>query len=930
MWKGCIIATVAAVTAAIIIAFFIFSKAAVPPEMKPWEKYRLPATLSPQYYNVTLWPRLEMDTNGLYIFTGHSGVAFVCMNKTRWILIHSNKLNYILTPDGHHAMLTGMAGTKAPAIKKTWLQVETQYLVVELSEKLQVGKTYWLFTEFQGELTDSLGGFYRSEYYEDGVKRVVATTQMQPTDARKAFPCFDEPAMKAVFHMTLIHVPGTKALANAMEIGTKLITLNNQTVLQTKFEPTKKMSTYLLAFIVSDFDFIRAPQREKVLIRIWARRKAINSGQGDYSLNITGLLLDFFQYYYNTSYPLHKSDQVALPDFSAGAMENWGLVTYRETTLLYDPEVSSNEDKEDVVIVISHELAHMWFGNLVTMKWWNDVWLNEGFATYVSYLGASEAEPTWSIKDLMVLDVIQPALLVDSQGSSHPLSCLEDAINTPKEISALFNSITYKKGAAVLRMLSEVLSEPVFVKGLIAYLNQFAYGNTVYTDLWGKIGLLENCLNLPATINEIMNRWTLQMGFPVVTIDTQTGRITQKLFLLDPDTQLGRPSSYEYEWFVPIKWMKNGTNMGQYWLLNETDTHLSMKTNNKWVLANLNISGFYRVNYDSQNWQRLLSQLTTDHTAIPIINRAQIIDDAFSLSRAKIISTTVALSTTKYLSKETEYVPWESAVRNLNHFSDMLEQTEVYDAMQNYLRQKVQPLFTYFKKITSDWTQIPSRHTDQYNQINAISLGCKTGVEGCMNLTSMWYNKWMENPSKNLIHPNLKATVYCYAISIGGDAEWEFGWKMYKNATIAAEAKKLMSALSCTRNISFLHPRYLKYTLDPNMIRKQDVAFIMAHAASSVVGRTQAWNFIRANWHHFVKDYDGFYSFGYIMLLVTRRFSTETELNQLQQFRDEIASAGLESTVWTVDQQIERTKANMKWVAENKEQIKKWLTEESA
>uniref|UniRef100_A0A4W4G9C7 Aminopeptidase n=1 Tax=Electrophorus electricus TaxID=8005 RepID=A0A4W4G9C7_ELEEL len=886
MWKGCIIATVAAVTAAIIIAFFIFSKAAVPPEMKPWEKYRLPATLSPQYYNVTLWPRLEMDTNGLYIFTGHSGVAFVCMNKTRWILIHSNKLNYILTPDGHHAMLTGMAGTKAPAIKKTWLQVETQYLVVELSEKLQVGKTYWLFTEFQGELTDSLGGFYRSEYYEDGVKRVVATTQMQPTDARKAFPCFDEPAMKAVFHMTLIHVPGTKALAN--------IPCHD-----TKFEPTKKMSTYLLAFIVSDFDFIRAPQREKVLIRIWARRKAINSGQGDYSLNITGLLLDFFQYYYNTSYPLHKSDQVALPDFSAGAMENWGLVTYRETTLLYDPEVSSNEDKEDVVIVISHELAHMWFGNLVTMKWWNDVWLNEGFATYVSYLGASEAEPTWSIKDLMVLDVIQPALLVDSQGSSHPLSCLEDAINTPKEISALFNSITYKKGAAVLRMLSEVLSEPVFVKGLIAYLNQFAYGNTVYTDLWGQIQAVK--LNLPATINEIMNRWTLQMGFPVVTIDTQTGRITQKLFLLDPDTQLGRPSSYEYEWFVPIKWMKNGTNMGQYWLLNETDTHLSMKTNNKWVLANLNISGFYRVNYDSQNWQRLLSQLTTDHTAIPIINRAQIIDDAFSLSRAKIISTTVALSTTKYLSKETEYVPWESAVRNLNHFSDMLEQTEVYDAMQvNKFQIKA-----YL-----------------YNQINAISLGCKTGVEGCMNLTSMWYNKWMENPSKNLIHPNLKATVYCYAISIGGDAEWEFGWKMYKNATIAAEAKKLMSALSCTRKPLLLQ-RYLKYTLDPNMIRKQDVAFIMAHAASSVVGRTQAWNFIRAN------CYDGFYSFGYI--ICSTKINASPRIHpQLQQFRDEIASAGLESTVWTVDQQIERTKANMKWVAENKEQIKKWLTEESA
>ncbi|XP_076880958.1 aminopeptidase N-like isoform X2 [Brachyhypopomus gauderio] len=862
---------------------------------------------------------------------GHSGVAFVCMKESRWILIHSNKLTLTLTPDGHHAMLKGMDGAEAPAIKKSWLQVETQYLVIELRKKLEVGKTYWLYTEFQGELTDDLGGFYRSEYYEDGVRRVVATTQMQPTDARKAFPCFDEPMMKAVFHMTLLHAPGTVALANGMEIGTEIITMNHQRVLQTKFEPTKKMSTYLLAFIVSNFAFIKAPQREKVLIRIWARRKAIESGQGDYGLNITGHVLDFFQYYYNISYPLHKSDQVALPDFSAGAMENWGLVTYRESVLLYDPQISSTKDKEVVVTVISHELAHMWFGNLVTMKWWNDLWLNEGFATYVSYLGANEAEPTWSIKDLMVLYEIQPALATDGLSSSHPLSCLEDEINTPEQINALFNTITYKKGAAVLRMLSEVLSEPVFAKGLHAYLNQFAYDNTVYTDLWGKIQDVVDLnpeVSLPATISEFMNRWTLQMGFPLVTIDTQTGTISQKHFLLDPDTEVDSTSVYQYEWFVPIKWMKNGTDMGQYWLLKKTDSHLPMKTNSRWVLANLNVSGFYRVNYDAQNWQRLLSQLTVDHTVIPIINRAQIIDDAFSLARAKIIKQTMALSTTKYLSKDMEYVPWDSAIRNLNYLSYMLEQTEVHGAMQNYMRQKVQPLFNYFKKITSDWTQIPSRHTDQYNQINAISLGCQSGVEGCMNLTSMWYKKWMENPSKNPIHPNLRSTVYCHAISAGDDVEWDFGWKMYNNSTISAESKKLMSALACTRKTHLLE-RYLQFTLDPYKIRKQDALSVMVHAAKSVVGQTLVWSFIKANWHHLLTEYD-FLSFRRVISAVTSKFSTETELKQLQQFRSEASSAGLESTVQVVDLLIKRTKANMEWVAENKEQIKKWLIEESA
>ncbi|XP_036443065.1 aminopeptidase Ey-like isoform X2 [Colossoma macropomum] len=749
-----IVAAAAVTIIALSVVYAQKSRNEVKPvnETEVWKNYRLPTSLAPLYYNVTLWPRLVMDAKGMYIFTGHSGAAFTCVNETGLILIHSNKLNYTLTRDGYHAMLSGLNGAKAPAIKKTWLEVETQYLVVQLSEKLQVGSTYWLYTEFRGELADDLHGFYRSEYVEDGVKKVVATTQMEPTDARKAFPCFDEPAMKAVFHMTLIHPLDTVALANGMETGTEMITLNNQQVLQTKFEPTEKMSTYLLAFVVSDFISIKTPAEAKVLIRIWARRKAIEAGQGEYALNITGRILDFFQNYYNSKYPLRKSDQIALPDFSAGAMENWGLITYRETTLLYDPITSSNRDKEWVSTVISHELAHMWFGNLVTMKWWNDLWLNEGFATYVSYLGADDAQPTWNIKDLMVLDEVHKAFAVDALAYSHPLSFLEEEVKTPTQINTLFDSITYSKGAAVLRMLSGFLSEPVFASGLSAYLKQFPYGNTVYSDLWGKLQEVvdaDPAVNLPASVTEIMNRWILQMGYPVVTIDTRTGHISQKHFLLDSESEPNRPSVYNYKWFVPITWMKSGTVMGQHWLLEKTATHEPMRTNSEWVLANVNVSGFYRVNYDSQNWQRLLSQLTSDHSVIPVINRAQIVDDAFNLARAKIINTTVALSTTRYLSEEREYMPWESAIKNLNYFFLMFDRTEVYGVMQKYLRGKVQPLFNYFKTITADWTEIPSSHTDQYNQVNAISLGCKTGVEACIDLTKMWYRQWMENPDKN-------------------------------------------------------------------------------------------------------------------------------------------------------------------------------------
>uniref|UniRef100_A0A3B1IZE6 Aminopeptidase n=1 Tax=Astyanax mexicanus TaxID=7994 RepID=A0A3B1IZE6_ASTMX len=851
-------------------------------ETDQWKSYRLPGTLSPQYYNITLWPRLVPDANGMYIFTGHSGVAFTCVKETGLILIHSNKLNYTLTPEGHHAKLTGLEGAKAPAINKTWLEVETQYLVIQLSETLQVGKIYWLYMEFQGELANDLRGFYRSEYFEDGVKKVVATTQMEPTDARKAFPCFDEPAMKAVFHMTLIHPSGTVALSNGMEMGTKTITLRNQNVLQTKFKPTLKMSTYLVAFVVSEYSSIRTAAETDVLVRIWARRTAIEAGHGDYALSITGRILDFFQSYYNSKYPLPKSDQIALRDFDAGAMENWGLITYRETSLLYDPITSSNKDKEWVSTTIAHELAHMWFGNLVTMKWWNDLWLNEGFATYVSYLGVDDVQPTWNIKDLMVMTETHKAFAFDSNKFSRPLSLPEEEVKTPAQINALFNTITYSKGGAVLRMLSEFLSEPVFARGLSAYLKQFAYGNTVYTDLWGKLQEVRLSVNLPATISEIMNRWILQMGFPVVTIDTRTGNITQNHFLSDADSKPSRSSPYNYEWFVPISWMKNGTVMDRYWLLEKNATHDPMKTNSEWVLANVNVSGFYRVNYDPQNWQRLLSQLSTDHS---------------------VRSSVYCVQTTSYLSEEREYLPWQSAIKHLNTFINRFRHTEVNTKMQKFLRSKVQPLFHYLKNITADWTEILSSHTDQYNQLNAISLACTAGVEDCLDLTKMWYRQWMKNPDKNPIKHSMRSTVYCNGIAAGGSEEWEFAWNLYKKSVDDAEAELLIYILSCTRKPELLN-RYLNYTLDPNMVQKKHVNYVIRHVANNVVGQPLAWDFIRS--------------------------LSSCVRQQLELFKEEINKAGFGTEALVVDESITITKENMEWMQKNKGEVMQWLKEELA
>ncbi|XP_061591376.1 aminopeptidase Ey-like [Cololabis saira] len=668
----------------------------------PWDRYRLPRALVPVSYNVTLWPRLEPDARGVYVFTGRSAVVFRCVEETDLVIIHCNKLN-LTRQGGQLAALRGLGAHAAPATRRSWLVEKTDYLVLQLRGRLAAGASYLLQTEFTGELADDLEGFYRSEYVEDGVRKVVATSQMQATYARKTFPCFDEPAMKAVFNVTIVHSRDTVALSNGRETDSSLSVIDGSAVKVTTFEPTERMSTYLLAFIVSDFAYIQSNQ-SKPLIRIWAQKKAISGRQGDYALRVTGPILQFYERYYNTSYPLSKSDQVALPDFNAGAMENWGLVTYRETALLYDPVLSSTGNKERIATVISHELAHMWFGNLVTLRWWNDLWLNEGFASYVEYLGADYAEPSWSIKDHIVLYDMQKVFAVDALASSHPLTRREDEVNSPAEISEMFNTISYSKGAAVLRMLSEFLSEPVFARGLSSYLNTFAFGNTEYTDLWNHLQQAAEStpgLQLPHSVHDIMNRWTLQMGFPVVTINTTTGRVTQKHFLLDPESVVERPSQFKYTWFVPVKWMKTGVEQQQYWLLQNTDTHGPMRASGEdWVLANTNMSGYFRVNYDQGNWDRLLALLHASHQTLSVINRAQIIDDAFNLARAKIISTSLALRTTTYLSQERDYIPWESALRSLDYYILMLDRTEVYGALQAYLKKQIVPLFEYFRSIT--------------------------------------------------------------------------------------------------------------------------------------------------------------------------------------------------------------------------------------
>ncbi|XP_068954709.1 aminopeptidase N isoform X1 [Petaurus breviceps papuanus] len=904
--------------------------ATTPDQSLAWNRYRLPKSLIPEHYTVQLRPYLTQDDRGLYVFSGESTVRFLCKEETNVIIIHSNKLNYTMK-NGHHVSLKGVDGSQPPEIDKTELVTLTQYLVVHLKDKLVAGHYYEMESSFVGELADDLAGFYRSEYMEDGVNKVLATTQMQAADARKSFPCFDEPAMKATFDVTLIHPSDHIAISN-MPAMSSVVQEDNWNI--TKFFRTPKMSTYLLAYIVCQFEAQESSQ-ENVQIRIWARPNAIQSGHGQYALNVTGPILDFFADHYNTSYPLPKSDQIALPDFNAGAMENWGLVTYRENSLMYDENSSSISNKERVVTVIAHELAHQWFGNLVTVAWWNDLWLNEGFASYVEYLGADFAEPSWNLKDLIVLNDVHVVMAIDALASSHPLSTPEDEINTPSEISELFDSITYSKGASVLRMLSSFLTEDLFKTGLSSYLHTFSYNNTVYQDLWDHLQQAvdkQTAVILPASVKTIMDRWILQMGFPVLKLDTDTGIVSQQHFLLDPTSNVTRPSEFNYLWIAPISAIKNGGEKFSEWLNEESATFQQFKVtdDNDWILLNINVTGYYIVNYDEKNWKKLQDVLQNRRSSIPVINRAQIIHDGFNLARAQHIPTTLALDNTLFLINEVEYMPWEAALSSLSYFRLMFDRSEVYGPMKNYLKKQVTPLFQHFKNITNDWTVRPPTLMEQYNEINAISTACSNDLAECGELASKLFSQWMNNPSDNPIHPNLRSTIYCNAIARGGEKEWDFAWDQFRNATLVTEADKLRSGLACSREVWILQ-RYLNYALNSTLIRRQDATSTINSICSNVIGQSLTWNFIRSNWKKLFEDYGGgSFSFSSLIRSVAQRFSTEFELQELEQFKEDNMNVGFGSGTRALEQALERTRANIKWVNDNKETVLEWFKQHGA
>uniref|UniRef100_A0A8C2X8C1 Aminopeptidase n=1 Tax=Cyclopterus lumpus TaxID=8103 RepID=A0A8C2X8C1_CYCLU len=791
---------------------------------------RLPKNLVPQSYQVFLQPHLYTriievvnvtSPNQTMLFTGNSTVTFHCVQGTSVVYLHSRNLDVsgpvVMNKDTNERI--GVSSMKNEEDTRNFLEIQ-------LNAALEAGGNYSLFLAFNGEITENLNGVFVSTYVRLSficIHRFLAATNLEPADARTVFPCFDEPEMKAVFHVTIIHRRDTVALGNADMRDSNIL---DDVWKVTYFYPTPKMSTYLFAFTVSEFtDSADSPTDG----RTYARPDAIAAGHAKYAANITGKILKFYENYFGINYEQKTLDQIALPDLGVGAMENWGLITYQEGGLLYEDGVSSLLHKEVIATLIAHELAHQWFGNLVTMKWWNDIWLNEGFATYLSFFAVAHMEPySKMVSSLHNQDSFE----VDALASSHPLSPPQEDVQMTFEIEDMFDAITYCKVQS-----NETRNEYIY-------------------DAEDEDGG-------HTTVAKVMNTWTKQMGYPVITINTTNGEVYQKQFLFNDSSE-------------------------------SSDT-----SNGEWILANVNCAGYYRVNYNRENWERLSTQLETDPHRIPLMNRGQLVDDAFNLARAKLIEVTLALNSTRFLQNERALLPWESTVRNLEYFVLMFDRSEVYGPMQAC---GMKASFCL------------------HSQILAIDVACSNALPECSAMATKMFANWMDNNRTNRIHPNLRSVIYCQAVAAGGAKEWEFAWDKFQSSIDTSEKDQLREALSCTKKIWLLN-RYLKYTLNPEKIRLMDVGSTILSIADNVAGQALAWNFIRAHWEYVSNG-------GAASLIegVTRRFSTQFELEELERFA---ADNNLSPTKY-LQQAVEQTQVNIVWVSENKDSVLKWFENETA
>jgi len=775
--------------------------------------YRLPRTVTPSHYAIEL--RLDPDEP---TFDGTEDVAITVHEAVTEIAINGKDLTV------HTGTVLGSDGTTVE-ISKAVPDPSAGRITLELPGELAAAD-YTLRLSFTGKLSDLMEGMYRSRFTDDaGEDHVIITTHFEATDARRNFPCWDEPDLKASFQMTLVAPDGMTALTNTPEIGREPA---DPGFTRIRFDRSMGMSTYLVCVVVGQLGLTEPTLAGPTPIRVACRPDRLHLAA--YANEVGVYALNWFGEYYAIPYPEQKLDQAAIPDFAQGAMENTGLVTYRETLLLMDPAQSSYVEQLDVAETVAHELAHMWFGDLVTMRWWNGIWLNEAFATFMSYLCVDAMEPSWKVFDAFQA-IRMTAFEVDALTTTRPI---EFPVESPDDASGMFDTLTYTKGGAVLRMIEQWLGADVFRDGIRRYLAAHAYANTETHDLWDA---LEEASGKP--VRRIMDAWIFQPGYPAieVAVDGDTIRLTQQRFAPAlPDDQT--------TWPVPLIVRQLGADgeREDHVLVEADGLSVPLADPDAVVIANARGTAFVRTFYDDDLRGRLTARLAD----LAVGERQSLVDDAWAAAVSGRATVSAFLDVAAGYRDETAPSVWQTIIAGLA-WCDRFLDGEPRERFRDFVRTLVRPAMDRL-----GWDSRPE--DGELDRELRGDLIRTLGVLGDDPETQAMARE-AEGLSRSggAVDASIAAAAVEVVAFAGGEDAFEAFRARMHDAPTPQEQDRYRYALARFRDPALME-RVLSLAVSDE-IRPQDAPFLLARAEANRDLGAIAWRYVRDNWDELLPQF---------------------------------------------------------------------------
>lgn len=773
----------------------------------------LPPTVLPVKYDIKLKPDLANFT-----FEGSEVICVDVKESTDEISLHVKEIAI----QNHTIVFKSSEGEVKP--EGIAYSMKDSTVTFKFEEMLPVGEGK-LEMEFVGILNDQMAGFYRSGYKDiNGTKKIMASTQFESLDARRAFPCWDEPARKAVFGLTLVVDTGLTALSNMPEKHRCFLEGGAKT--EICFMDSPKMSTYLLAFLLGDFDFIQAQTNHGVLVKVFTPPGRSNDGK--FPLDVAVKALDGYDDYFGLPYPLPKLDMIAIPEFAAGAMENWGLVTYREVDLLI-AQGASRKQMQRVCIVVTHELAHQWFGNLVTMQWWDDLWLNEGFASWCENYMADLIYPDFAMWDQFTSDSQAAAMRLDSLRSSHPIQV---PIHRAEEVEEVFDAISYCKGASVIKMAHAYLGAEAFRTGLCAYMQQHKYSNTETTDLWAAWSAASG-----RKVDELMASWTEQMGYPLVTVKSFNGsevELEQSWFLAD-----GSEVKKEEEklWKIPL------ICKGQAPILMEAKTQKISVPKADFLLLNTGRDVPMRVLYTPETYSQLATAIQKNQLGVS--DRAGLVLDSFALAKAGKLGADQVFKLIASFKSERNFIVWDAISQALIGFDTVLMagvSEKTYEAFKGFVSQLIADAA---KEV--GWEQKSSDgHLDGLLRETLINMQSKYSVDpDAIAEAKRRFGGFMAGDS-SVLPDDIKEPVFKMVLKAGGKKEYSELRALHEKAETNIERKHVYVTIGCASDMA-LKKDVLEWVVSGE-IKIQDFFYPLGSvASSSKEAATFTWEFYKSN-----------------------------------------------------------------------------------